>query len=463
MNHQTYLFYDLETTGLNKAFDQILQFAAIRTDRQLNMLQEHEIHVRLRPDVLYSPEAMLTTGISVQEALDAQTSEYEAAQRMHVLFNQPGTVSVGYNTMGFDDEFMRFTFYRNLLPPYQHQWKNDCSRMDILPLAALYYLYNPSIIDEWPELDGKPSMKLEHLNEANQWVDGAAHDAMVDVKVTLELARRMAEDEKMWQYAHSFFEKRKDEQRIRQLPVSAQLGNHEYRTGLLVSVSAGTANRYQMPALHLGRSDTYKNQSLWLRLDQEPETFHQLAELDTLEEADLKEATWVIRKKFGEPPLILPPNDRYWEALTEQSQERAQQNQQWLIAHPEILRRVTDYYRAFTWPDIPDIDPYAALYQGFLSNDDLQRATQFHLASPQQKADFIDQFEDPRFQKLAKRLVALQQDSQTPNFSFGLDAFGSPRPTPKELMDRIQSLQEENGTDVNSQLLRELSAYLKQL
>lgn len=28
----TYVFYDIETTGLNYAFDQILQFAAIRAD-----------------------------------------------------------------------------------------------------------------------------------------------------------------------------------------------------------------------------------------------------------------------------------------------------------------------------------------------------------------------------------------------------------------------------------------------
>ncbi len=27
----SYLFYDIETTGLNKAFDQVLEFAAIRT------------------------------------------------------------------------------------------------------------------------------------------------------------------------------------------------------------------------------------------------------------------------------------------------------------------------------------------------------------------------------------------------------------------------------------------------
>ncbi|RPJ17923.1 MAG: hypothetical protein EHM37_00025, partial [Deltaproteobacteria bacterium] len=35
---ETYLLYDIETTGLNRAFDQVLEFAAIRTDGDLNEL-----------------------------------------------------------------------------------------------------------------------------------------------------------------------------------------------------------------------------------------------------------------------------------------------------------------------------------------------------------------------------------------------------------------------------------------
>ena len=33
-----FVFYDTETTGLETAFDQILQFAAIKTDDELNEL-----------------------------------------------------------------------------------------------------------------------------------------------------------------------------------------------------------------------------------------------------------------------------------------------------------------------------------------------------------------------------------------------------------------------------------------
>ena len=57
---KSYLFYDLETTGLSKPFDQVLQFAAIRTDMDLKEKERHTLQVRLRPDVVPSPFALIT-------------------------------------------------------------------------------------------------------------------------------------------------------------------------------------------------------------------------------------------------------------------------------------------------------------------------------------------------------------------------------------------------------------------
>ena len=111
----SYLFYDIETTGLNKAFDQVLQFAAVRTDSQLNETDRHSIRIKLRPDIIPSPRAIITNRISMQE-LNSGICEFEAIRQIHGLMNDPGTVSLGYNTLGFDDEFLRFSFYRNLLP-----------------------------------------------------------------------------------------------------------------------------------------------------------------------------------------------------------------------------------------------------------------------------------------------------------------------------------------------------------
>ena len=45
--HMTFIFYDTETTGTQTAFDQILQFAAIRTDDELNELDRFDIRRHL--------------------------------------------------------------------------------------------------------------------------------------------------------------------------------------------------------------------------------------------------------------------------------------------------------------------------------------------------------------------------------------------------------------------------------
>ena len=124
----SYLFYDIETTGLNKAFDQVLSFAAIRTDPGLNAIERHTITVKLRPDVIPSPGAILTNRIPVSD-LSKGLCEFEATEQIHQLMNQAGTISLGYNTLGFDDEFLRFSFHRNLMPPYTitKTWPRLCA------------------------------------------------------------------------------------------------------------------------------------------------------------------------------------------------------------------------------------------------------------------------------------------------------------------------------------------------
>ena len=142
---KTYLFYDLETSGLSKCFDQVLQFAAIRTDLQFNELERHEIIIKLNPDVLPNPYATITHRIGIADCANGYT-ELEAMEKIHALLNTPGTISLGYNTLTFDDEFLRFSFYRSLLTPYTHQYANQCQRMDVYPMTVLYHLYKPEVL-----------------------------------------------------------------------------------------------------------------------------------------------------------------------------------------------------------------------------------------------------------------------------------------------------------------------------
>src|SRR6056300_1448363 len=110
----SWLFYDVESSDLNKVFGQILQFAAIRTDEDFNEIECHEFFVRLNRDTLPSPDAVLVHRL-LPENLTKGKTEYEALKTIHELVNQSGTMNGGYNTLGYDDDVLRFGFYRNFL------------------------------------------------------------------------------------------------------------------------------------------------------------------------------------------------------------------------------------------------------------------------------------------------------------------------------------------------------------
>ncbi|MBW2366919.1 MAG: exodeoxyribonuclease I, partial [Deltaproteobacteria bacterium] len=392
----TYLFYDIETSGLNKAFDQILQFAAIRTDRHFNEIDRHEVHVRLRPDVIISPLAMATHMISVADAHQGDV-EYEAIQQIHDWLNTPGTISIGYNSLGFDDEFLRFAFYRNLLPPYTHQYNNGCSRMDVLPMTVVYRLYKSDIL-QWPEVDGKPSLKLEYLNDTNKLFDGRAHDALSDVETTLALARTLSREVKIWQFLNDYFDKAIERKRTEKLPEAFQTAAGIHRKGIMISHKVGAEANYQAPVLYIGDSVPYKNQTLWLRLD--------LPELQQTTSETLSETTWVKRKRFGEPPFILPPLARYSRRLRKESMQLAKENLRWLSANPKTFLEIVHYHQHFRYPDVPNLDTDSALYQmGFLSRSEEKLCRRFHAADLHHKAELIETFSKPETRELARRIL----------------------------------------------------------
>lgn len=387
MISKTYLFYDIETTGLNPCFDQVLQFAAIRTDLELNELERHEISVTLNCDVVPSPGAVITHQIGIKQN-NGGIPEIEAIQRIHALLNAPGTISLGYNTLGFDDEFLRFSFYRNLLPPYTHQYANQCQRMDLYPMTIMYYLFKPGVLSQWPEQDGKVSFKLEKLNAMLKLAEGQAHNAMVDVQATVALAKKFRQSREMWDYLTGYFEKNIDQERIAQLQGK----------GLLMDGKIGSKNRYLAPVLGLGQHLHYKNQTLWLRLD--------LENLNKVTPLTVPDTTYVIRKKAGEKEFLLPMTPRYLSQINVERQAIVEKNQIFLKENPDLFQAIRDYHRNYTYPKVPGIDASAALYEiGFPSDFEATLMQKFHQASPEKKMRIADQFPNLIHRELTLRIM----------------------------------------------------------
>ena len=146
-----------------------MQFAGQRTGMDLNPVGEpYDILIKISEDILPEPDAILITGITPQKTIADGITEAEFLKIFDAEINQEGTIFVGFNSIRFDDEFMRFTRYRNFYDPYEWQWKDGRGRWEILDVARMTRALRPGGI-QWPfGSDGKPTNRLELLADVNK-------------------------------------------------------------------------------------------------------------------------------------------------------------------------------------------------------------------------------------------------------------------------------------------------------
>ncbi|HET7060070.1 MAG TPA: exodeoxyribonuclease I [Candidatus Saccharimonadales bacterium] len=186
----SFFFYDLETSGFNPRGARIMQFGGQRTDMNLKPVGKPvNMLIKLTPDVVPSPDAIMITGITPQQTLADGATEAEFLKFFYDEVVRPDTIFTGFNSIRFDDEFMRFLHYRNFYDAYEWQWKDSCSRWDLLDAVRMTRALRPDGI-EWPFApDGKPANRLEYLTKVNKLDHSDAHDALSDVLATIEVAK----------------------------------------------------------------------------------------------------------------------------------------------------------------------------------------------------------------------------------------------------------------------------------
>ena len=182
----TFFFYDLETSGLDPRQARIMQFAGQRTTPDLEPIGDpYNLLLKLDPDTIPDAGALKITGLDPKQ--DGLT-EAEFAQKLHDEIFTPATTMVGFNSIGFDDEFLRFTFWRTFHDPYAWAYAGARSRWDILNLVRATRALRPDGIN-WPIKNDKPTNRLEELTAANRLEHTHAHDALSDVFATIAVAR----------------------------------------------------------------------------------------------------------------------------------------------------------------------------------------------------------------------------------------------------------------------------------
>lgn len=245
---ETFLWHDYETFGINFRYDLPAQFAGIRTDSDLNILEEHLFYCKPAKDYVPNPNAILITGISPQLAEKQGICEAEFARKINQLMAKPKTCILGYNSIRFDDHISRHLFYRNFFDTYAHEYTNGNSRWDLLDVTRTTYALRPDGINWAFKEDKLASFKLEDLAKSNAFAEAdQAHDALADTKATIKLAKLIKQNQpQLFDYLYKMRGKKAIVGEIQIgkpiLHISGRYGRENASSALVVPITPITEN-----------------------------------------------------------------------------------------------------------------------------------------------------------------------------------------------------------------------------
>jgi len=403
----TLYWHDYETFGIDPKRDRPVQFAGIRTDEELNIIGKPlVIYCRPADDFLPSPQACMVTGISPQLALKEGLSEAEFIARIHAELAQPGTCTVGYNNIRFDDEFTRYTLYRNFYDPYAREWQNGNSRWDIIDLLRLTKALRPQGIS-WPKRDdGQTSFRLEELSKANNIAHESAHDALSDVLATIEVARLVKKQQpRLYQYIYEHRSKHKVQDLFnlqKQTPlvhISGMYPAERGHLGIVVPIAMDANNKNALIVYELHTDPT-----AFLNMNAK-----QIKHLTFTKTEDLSENEQRLPLKMihlNKCPILVPlktlteDNIKQWEINLEQ----CVQHLNTLKTDQSLSERVQDAFKQSYSTTSSDGDPDQSLYSGgFFSPADKDKMAIIRKTKNTELANLDLNFEDKRLEEMLFR------------------------------------------------------------
>ncbi len=404
----TILWHDYETWGADTRRDRPAQFAAIRTDLELNIIGEPiEFYCELANDYLPAPQACFVTGLTPQKVNRLGMPETQFIEKINDLFSQPNTTVAGYNNIRFDDEITRQTLYRNFQDPYAREWQNGCSRWDIIDLVRTCYALRPEGIT-WPTNDeGVVSFRLELLTAANNIAHEGAHDAISDVIATIEMAKLIkTKQPKLFDYVFNL---------RRKAQVSKQFDLVNFTPLVHISSKIPAASGCSTYIAPIAYHPVNKNAMVCVNLNMD------LSPLLELSAQEISERMYTKRSDLGDLlpialklihinkcPVIAPAKTLTKEAADQHGIDRGlcRKNLDLLIANPQLRETVTQVYQIQS--DHPEeTNPDLMLYSGgFFSHHDKDAMERLRQTPPEQLPAIDFNFEDKRLNEMLFRYRA---------------------------------------------------------
>ena len=402
-------WHDYETFGIDPRLDRPSQFAGVRTDADLNIIDDPLIiYCKPPADYLPQPEACCFTGISPVYAETHGITEAEFCRQIHQQLAQPNTCGLGYNSIRFDDEFTRHCLYRNFYDPYAREWQNGNCRWDLIDVVRAARALRPDGVN-WPlDEEGRPYFKLEEITKANGISHEAAHDALSDVHATIGVAKLIKTAQPR---LFEFLWRNKGKTEVNKL---LQLGS--YTPLVHVSGRFAAAKNCLAVVLPLCRHPSNNNGVIVYDLAVAPEplltlTAEEIKKRIFTAVADLPEGIDRIPLKTvhaNKCPVLAPVS-----VLRPEDQQRLEidldvclLNLEKLKKNPGIGEKISAAFFADQSLAEPEHDPDLMLYSGFFPDRDRYRMQAIPAMTGNQLAEYKPEFIDARLDEMFFRYRA---------------------------------------------------------
>jgi len=406
-NKMNYIFYDFETTGRDSNWDQIIQVGAILTNSNFQEIDRFDARCRLQSDIIPYPKAILVNQSSVKELTQTNLSHFSLIELMIKKFKSWGkAIYIGYNSISFDEEFLRKTLFKNLYNPY-FTINNGNKRSDLLNTIRANHIYYPNTIKIPKNEKGKLSFKLDKIAPFNGIKDFNAHDALGDAIATIKLAEMInKKSPKLWEASL--------------LTANKDNANNEIENNKLFCITESFFGK-TMPFVvsFICYHPVYK----WAQcfdLKHDPEDYINLSE-NSLEHFMSKSPKIIRSIRSNKSPIIMdssfiPQLNEYKHLSNEELYKRANiinSNKEFKIIIEKLLNKQAMEKEEFISQE--DINFEETIYQAFSNNYEKVIMEEFHHSNWEDRLKIANKFKEDRNYYFAEKVIYEENPTVLPH------------------------------------------------
>jgi len=400
-----FVFYDFETSSSNKYWGQIIQIGAVLTNDKLQELDRFESRCKLNPGIIPEAMALIVNQTTPKMLQSANLSHYQMIRQFVETLKRWGKATyIGFNSIDFDEEYLRNTLFQTLEYPYLTS-TNGNTRGDLLSLARAANFYYPDTLKNSTNAKGNAVYKLDQMAPING-IKHDAHQALGDCIATLEIGKIILNKApNVWRASLMTTDKTKALDLIKN---ELYFCTDEFYYGKSVAFCETFVCEHPI----------YK----WAKcfdLKHDPDIYLKMNVQD-LKEAMGKKPKFIRTIRHNKHPVIMNPSyamnlDEYKILGPEKLRERANKiknNKEFSEKVAIVLREeVEEKEQTKSQEDIPVEE---SIYKKFTPTEDNKLMNNFHEIEWEKKFGTLDKFQDERLKYFGHKLLYREKPELLP-------------------------------------------------